>query len=74
MNSRFDSALDSISGGENGQNATNVNRMGALVLNLVNQTVLNRPGNAAFITSCHEHCGQWAQNQTWGVNGNNQVG
>lgn len=22
------------------------------------------PYNAAFISSCHEHCGQWGQNQT----------
>jgi O-palmitoleoyl-L-serine hydrolase len=63
MNSRFDPALDSIVAGENGGNATNVNRLGQRLLDLVNATVLNRPGNAAFITSCHEHCGQWAQGQ-----------
>lgn len=34
------------------------------VLDTVNRTVLaGRPNNAAFITSCHEHCGQWAQGQ-----------
>lgn len=69
MNSRFDSALDSIVAGENGSNTTNVNRIGAKLLELVNTTVLNRPGNAAFITSCHEHCGQWAQGQKLGPGG-----
>lgn len=68
MNSRFDSALDSISGGENGKNVSNVNRMGALVLSLLNASALNpvHAGNAAFITACHEHCGQWAQGQVLG--------
>jgi hypothetical protein len=69
MNSRFDPALDSIVAGEGGGNVSNVNRIGATLLQLVNDTVLNRPGNAAFITSCHEHCGQWAQGQVLGPNG-----
>jgi len=69
MNSRFDPSLDIISGGEEGRNATNVNRLGAALLALVNATVLSPPNaraatNAAFLTSCHQHCGQWATNQS----------
>lgn len=64
LNSRYDPALDDISGGENGNNITNVNRLGATLADLVNATIMNRPNNAAFLTSCHEHCGQFAQNQT----------
>ena len=62
MNSRYDPALDSISGGESGSNASNVNALGRQLLDTVKATVLG-PGrrNAAFITGCHEHCGQWAQ-------------
>lgn len=63
MNSRFDPALDSISGGESGANTTTVNDMGAALYSLVKSTVLTRPANAAFLTSCHEHCGQWGQDQ-----------
>jgi hypothetical protein len=32
----------------------------------VTSTVLNRDQNAAFLTSCHEHCGQWGQGQLAG--------
>ena len=64
MNSMYDPALDSISGGEGGGNASNVQRIGDELVALVTSTVLNRPGNAAFFTGCHEHCGQWAQGQT----------
>lgn len=53
-NSKYDPALDDISGGENGSNVTNVNRLGARLVELVNATVLNRRGNAAFYTACHE--------------------
>lgn len=63
MNSKYDPALDSISSGENGSNTTNVMRIGTMLESLVNATVLNRPGNAAFLTACHQHCGQWAQGQ-----------
>lgn len=66
MNGKYDPALDSISGGENGGNVSNVDRIGAMMVELVTQTVLNRPNNAAFFTSCHEHCGQWAQDQVLG--------
>ena len=32
------------------------------MLHLINTTLLgDQRGNAAFVTSCHEHCGQWAQ-------------
>lgn len=46
-----------------------MNRIGRLLWAHVNATVLNRPGNAAFLTACHEHCGQWAQGQVWGDGG-----
>lgn len=60
VNSRFDPALDTIVGGEGGGNATNVQRLGDRLWALVNATVLERsPVNAAFLTSCHQHCGQW---------------
>jgi hypothetical protein len=58
-------AVDSISEGENGNNNTNVNRIGAELIVLVNSTVMNRPDNAAFITSCHQHCGQWYVETTY---------
>jgi len=63
MNGRFDPALDSISAGENQGNASHVREIGQRFLGLVNDTVL-APGagrNAAFVTSCAQHCGQWAQ-------------
>lgn len=59
MNSRFDPAMITISTG-----GRNPNEVGAEVLAKVNESVLwDKPRNAAFITSCHEHCGQWAQGQ-----------
>ena len=61
LNSRFDPALDSISGGISGNNAAAVRALGDALLGHVNATVLNRPGNAAFLTSCAQHCGQWSQ-------------
>ena len=62
MNGRFDPALDSIAAGENQSNATHVREIGQRFLGLVNSTVLAPSGrNAAFITSCAQHCGQWAQ-------------
>ena len=70
MNSRFDPALDAIAAGESGGNAAHVNEIGARVLGLSNTTLLlGGRGNGAFITSCHEHCGQWAQ----GVDGDFNV-
>ena len=69
INSRYDPALDSISGGESGGNVTNVQRLGDELLALVNATVLSRGNNAAFLTGCHEHCGQWGQDQTLGPGG-----
>ena len=64
MNSLYDPALDGISGGESGANASNVQRLGDTLAALVQATVLSRPANAAFLTGCHQHCGQWAQGQT----------
>ena len=64
VNGRFDPALDSISAGEDQRNATHVNEIGARVLGLINATVLQPAGarrNAAFVTSCAQHCGQWSQ-------------
>ena len=60
MQSRFDPALDSITAGEKGTNVSHVNAIGARLLGTINATVLaGNPRNGAFITSCHEHCGQW---------------
>ena len=36
----------------------------ALLVQSVNDTVLSALGGSAFLTSCHQHCGQWAQGQT----------
>lgn len=69
MNGLYDPALDDISGGESGANATNVQRLGDELLALVNATVLSRDNNAAFLTGCRQHCGQWGQNQTLGPSG-----
>lgn len=64
LNSRFDPALDSIVAGVSSGDASSVNAVGAALLDIVNRTVL-APGvrDAAFIDSCHQHCGQWAQGQ-----------
>jgi len=69
MNSRFDPALDGISGGTGGKNSAGVVRVGSMLEKLVNSTVLTAPKNAAFITSCAQHCGQWAQGQVQGPGG-----
>jgi hypothetical protein len=62
MQSRFDPALDSISAGESGANATHVNAIGGPVLGLVKDLLLGEGSpHAAFITACAQHCGQWAQ-------------
>ena len=66
LNSRYDPALDSISAGIGQGDRSAVEAVGASLLALINATVLSRAGNAAFITSCAEHCGQWAQAQTLG--------
>eukprot|EP00040_Diaphanoeca_grandis_P012681 m.64278 g.64278 ORF g.64278 m.64278 type:complete len:464 (+) comp23408_c0_seq1:1-1392(+) len=59
MNSRYDPALIGIC-----TNHEDINQIGQKVINAINASVLQgRPGNAAFITSCNEHCGQWAQGQ-----------
>ena len=63
MNSKYDPALDSISGKLHGD--ADVERLGQSLVSHVNATVLKgKPRNAAFLTSCHEHCGQWGANQT----------
>jgi hypothetical protein len=68
MNSKYDPALFQIIAGESGKNATNVNRIGAQLLERINATVLSNNTNAAinalFAPSCTEHCGQWGTNQT----------
>ena len=62
INGRFDPALDSISAGESEKNMTHVREIGARFLGLVQSTLLQPGrGNAAFITSCAQHCGQWSQ-------------
>lgn len=69
MQGRYDPALTSIASGERGANASHVNAIGRHVLDLLYNTVLRRPENAAFVTACAEHCGQWAQ----GVDGDFNV-
>lgn len=64
VGSRFDPALDSITGGPNGGGADTVRRLGAELLALLNATLLAAsPRNGYFISSCHQHCGQWGQGQ-----------
>lgn len=70
FNSRFDPALDDISAGISSGNTAEVNRVGGLVLSTINATVVQTsPINAAFVSACHEHCGQWSQFQKLGPNG-----
>lgn len=61
MNSKYDPALDGISFGMNQSNASQVNSIGQTLVDLVQRTVMSSPANAAFLTSCAQHCGQWAQ-------------
>jgi sialidase-1 len=80
MNSRYDPALIGISAGlpdaaGEGLRPTpaevkSINSLGATVLATINATVLRKGQNAAFITACHEHCGQWSTGQVldWGKN------
>ncbi len=35
-----------------------------MLVDSVKSTVLGAKAGSAFLTSCHQHCGQWAQNQT----------
>jgi hypothetical protein len=67
MNSRFDSALISICSSGMDTDAK-INALGAEVVRKVNETVLQKPNNAAFITACHEHCGQWGTGQKLAYN------
>ena len=62
MNGVYDPALVGISFG--GGNASRINEIGAKVASNIFGSVLSRPGNAAFLTGCAEHCGQWAQGKT----------
>merc|ERR1711908_234587 len=63
MNSRFDPTMKSIT-----SKSLDFNTVGEHVLSKLHSFVLG-DGNAdfekngAFITSCAEHCGQWAQGQ-----------
>jgi len=69
MQGRYDPALTSIASGENEKNASHVNAIGRHLVNLLHDTVLQKPANAAFVTACAEHCGQWSQ----GVDGDFNV-
>ena len=62
VNGRYDPALTSIAGGEGGRNASHVREIGRLLLANIQASVLRAgSGNAAFVSACAEHCGQWAQ-------------
>jgi len=67
MNSIFDPALDEIieNPPEDGKNVTNVRRIGQALVQRLNETLLSRQPQAsgAFLTGCHEHCGQWGTGQ-----------
>ncbi len=69
MQGRYDPALTSISSGESGKNASHVNAIGRHLIDLLSNTVLKKRENAAFVTACAEHCGQWTQ----GVDGDFNV-
>ena len=69
MQGRYDPALTGISMGENGANVTKVNAIGYELIEFIEARVLKNPANAAFITACAQHCGQWAQ----GVDGDFNV-
>jgi hypothetical protein len=70
MQGRYDPAL-SIANGvpQSAATAATINSNAGHVLSLLEARVLNRPQNAAFVTACAEHCGQWAQ----GVDGDFNV-
>jgi len=61
LNSRFDPALRSIT-----SEGVDYNTLGNRVLEKLNASIFSvrENRNAAFITSCAQHCGQWAQAQT----------
>jgi len=72
MNSRFDPTMDSISAGIGGSNDSAVREVGAMLLASVRERALeggSQSRNVAFITACHEHCGQWGQGQRLGPGG-----
>jgi hypothetical protein len=64
MNSMYDPAMLSIS--SKCKSPSEINALAARFVHKVKASVLlaKKPGrNGAFITACHEHCGQWAQGQ-----------
>lgn len=67
MNSKFDPAMISISTQE--RTKTGINEFGQRWLAKLDAAVLDTPSgktgrNGAFVTACHQHCGQWTQGQT----------
>ena len=58
MNSRFDAA-NSVKPSTD----ANFNAHGSFQLDVMRKTVFADKKNAGFVTSCHEHCGQWATGQ-----------
>ena len=58
MNSRFDAANRVQPGTD-----ANYNAHGAFQLDVMRKTVFSEAKNAGFVTSCHEHCGQWSTGQ-----------
>lgn len=69
MQGRYDPTLMAIIAGIPPSNASAFNNNGRELVELLDERVLNRPTNAAFVTACAEHCGQWAQ----GVDGDFNV-
>ena len=73
MNSKYDPAMISISSKVSSPDA--INGLAERFVAKVESAVLapsavnkNPEKNGAFITGCHEHCGQWAQGQQAGEN------
>jgi len=58
MNSRFDLANTVYPDTD-----ANNNAHGAFQLDVMHKTVFADKKNGGFVTSCHEHCGQWATGQ-----------
>ena len=62
-----DPAMLSISAA-NPSTSAGVNALASRFEAKVRSAVLHRANNGAWITGCHEHCGQWTQGQVAGAN------
>ena len=67
MNSKYDPAMLGISAGHPKTPAL-INALAGRFEQKVRTAVLGRANNGAWITGCHQHCGQWTQGQRAGSN------